>query len=250
MTIFGKAGALSLGILTTTLVATFSGAAHAGEAQEHDGLYVRLGGGLAYGWDVASTDSYGGSAAGVVVSEKASATPKGFGGASELAVGYSVLDGLAIGGGLYSLWFSPKADGVKVSGTVSGNVDQAIKYDMSSFHVLGPFIDYYPDSSEGLHLQAGFGYGWLSLGDAHTTVNVNVLGVQGSTTASASGGSASGFGLMAGIGDEWWVADSWSIGVSFRLTAGFMSGRLLADDRADWSQTVWAPAVLFTATMN
>jgi hypothetical protein len=238
MTLRRNLGAAGLGLSLATLLVAAPRAARAGEAREHDGLYVRLGAGLAYGSDAVSTSN---GPPGYEIK----GTAKGFGGATELAVGYTVARGLVVGGGLYSLWFSPSASSahVTVAGVSATASGATIDFDASSFHVLGPFVDYYLDPDEGLHLQGGLGLSWISLGDAHLH-DANGAGVE------SQGGT--GFGLMLGLGDEWWVSDGWSLGVSARLTMGFLSGQedLPLNLSVDWSHTVLAPAILFTATMN
>ena len=231
-------GRLLAGVISTISVVTFAGAAKAGEDHRHDGLYLRLGGGVAY-----VVDSLSGTISVPVVnlSLKAETTPKGFGGATELAVGYAVADGLVLGGGLYSVWFSPSAP--SVTGTALGataSVSQRVDFDASSFHVVGPFIDGYPDPDGGFHLQGGLGFGWVSMGGAR-------FPQLGATTVTSNDTSASGFGAMLGLGYEWWVSSAFGLGLSARLTMGFLSGN---DANVDWSHTIFAPALLFTVTMN
>jgi hypothetical protein len=214
----------------------------AGDARVHDGFYLRLGGGLAYGIDSIKSDEY------VVlgVSGKVEGTATGLAGASELAVGWSVADGFAVGGGLYSAFiFSPKANGATFTTNVAGISAQAsydVDFDASSFHVLGPFVDYYLNAEEGFHLQGGLGFAWLSAGDAHYRTNAPIV-----TDVAVASTGGSGFGLMLGAGDEWWVSDGFSLGVLARLTMGFMSGER---DNVTWNHTAFAPALLFVATMN
>jgi hypothetical protein len=226
LTIFGLSGVLLFR----------SNAAHAGD-RVHDGLYLRLGAGLGYASDAIKTDPV--TILGISAHTEGTAT--GFAGASELAVGWSLSDGFVLGGGLYSAWiFSPKASGAHVT-VPPVQVTGDINFDASSFHIFGPFVDYYFDARSGVHLQGGLGYAWLSLGDA----NVQAANVASVRAASTGGG---GFGLMAGIGDEWWVSDAFSIGLLGRLTAGFMSGT--DANGITWNHTAFAPALLFVATMN
>jgi hypothetical protein len=242
---FGPRGlALSLGL--SSIVACHAKDAFAGDARVHDGFYLRLGAGLGYGIDSISSDPISVGVGGIGVTGKVDGTATGFAGASELAVGWSVADGLALGGGLYSAWiFSPKASGVAFNTNVigiNGQVNYDVDFDASSFHVLGPFVDYYLDAQEGFHLQGGLGYAWLSAGDGHIQLN-NPL-VPEAVVSSTGGG---GFGLMFGAGDEWWVSDGFSLGLLARLTMGFMSGER---NNVTWNHTAFAPALLFVATMN
>jgi hypothetical protein len=160
-----------------------------------------------------------------------------------LAVGYALSDGFILGGGLYSAWlFAPEASGATVAVAPIGQVAADVEFDASSFHLVGPFVDYYFDPLAGLHLQGGLGYSWISLGDA--TVRLPNVAVT-SPWNSVGGG---GVGFMVGLGHEWWVSDAFSIGVLGRLTFGFMSGEDV--NNLDWNHTAYAPALLFTATMN
>jgi hypothetical protein len=215
--------------------------ASAGDARTHDGFYLRLGVGLGYGSDSVKSDPYGVVAGPVVATVQVDGTVSGFAGASEVAVGGSLADGFVLGGGLYSvLIFSPETNDARLNGaTFNGTVE----FDASSFHVLGPFVDYYFDPLAGLHLQGALGYAGLSAGDAHYRANVLGFPIDVSTPSTGGGG----FGFMVGFGDEWWVSDSFSLGVLARLTAGFMSGER---NGVTWNHTMFAPAILFAATMN
>jgi hypothetical protein len=208
-------------------------------AANHDrGFYFR--GGLGFGF---VTDSFGSDTANVagVARGKVDGSLSGFSGATELALGGAISDGLILGGGLYSMWFSPTAHDLSVTasvggigGTAGGNPD--VDFKASSFHVLGPFLDYYFNEDKGFHLQGAIGLAILPLGD------VKVAGVSG------GGYSSTGFGFMIGLGNEWWVSRKFALGVLGRLTGGVLKGE--SDGNIDWSHTAFAPAVLMTATYN
>lgn len=239
---FGPPGLVGT-IALSCAAACFAKPALAGDARTHDGLYLRLGAGLGFVSDSVKSDAYTAGVAPALFTVQVDGTVSGFAGASELAVGWSLADGFALGGGLYSAWiFSPKADdaAVNVNGARAGT---PVEFDASSFHLFGPFIDYYFDPLAGLHLQGGLGFAWLSPGDAH--FRGNVLGIPYDVSDSSTGGG--GFGFMVGIGNEWWVSDGFSIGVLGRLTAGFMSGER---NNVNWNHSAFAPALLLTATMN
>jgi hypothetical protein len=239
---FGPAGLVGTIALSCAL-ACVAKPASAGDARTHDGLYLRLGAGLGFVSDAVKSDQYAVGVPPAVFTVQVDGTVSGFAGASELALGWSIADGFALGGGLYSAWiFSPKADdaAVNVNGARAGT---PVEFDASSFHLFGPFVDYYFDPLGGFHLQGGLGYAWLSPGDAH--FRGNVLGIPYDVSDSSTGGG--GFGFMVGIGNEWWVSDGFSLGILGRLTAGFMSGER---NNITWNHTAFAPALLFTATMN
>jgi len=69
------------------------------------------------------------------------------------------------------------------------------------FGMLGPFIDVFPDPKAGWHLGG-------SLGPA-----VSVSFDDQSTTRSV----AAGFGAAAWVGYDFWIADQWSLGATFRV---------------------------------
>jgi hypothetical protein len=240
---FGPSGLVGSIVLSTAILCAPKTAV-AGDARTHDGLYLRLGGGFGYAADSVKTDAYSAGVPPFVVVTQIDGTATGFAGASELALGWSLADGFALGGGLYSAWiFSPESDdvGVDVNGL---QVRGTAEFDASSFHVFGPFVDYYFDPLAGLHLQGGLGYAWISPGDVHFRGVIPLLGPYDVSGPSASGG---GFGFMVGLGNEWWVSDAFSLGLLARLTAGFMSGE---QNNVNWNHTAFAPALLFTATMN
>ncbi len=226
----------SWSVLLGALSCSVCGVARAGEAREHDGFYLRLGGGFGWASDAMKSDTS------VVTFE---GTAKGFAGASEIAAGGSPFHGFVVGGGIYSvLVFAPKATNVKGETSVGQVQGEDIEFKATGFHVIAPFVDYYLDPGEGLHFQGGLGLAALALPDGKTT-NTRVTIPLDQT--------ATGFGMMLGIGDEWWVSDGWALGVLGRLTMGFgLSGDsdVVAGGKITWNHTVFAPAVLFTATMN
>ena len=70
---------------------------------------------------------------------------------------------------------------------------------LQTLGVVGPFVDYYPSAALGWHVQALVGYASLGQGDVST-------------------GAPSGIALMAGVGQDWWVSDRWSVGFLARVT--------------------------------
>jgi hypothetical protein len=61
---------------------------------------------------------------------------------------------------------------------------------------IGPYVDFYPDPTEGLHFQGMVGWGVLD-----------------ASVDGASGGSAAtGVIMQLGVGYDFWVGDQWSIG--------------------------------------
>jgi hypothetical protein len=196
------------------------------QARNHEGFYLRLGGGFTYLSDSIETDD-------LLLIREAKGTAKGGGGASELALGGAVAPGVILGGGFYSHWVpSLESDDAEIGNLEVGDIE----FEESQLHVLGPFVDFYPNPSSGLHLQASLGLALGSLGEG-----------QGNNFVIEENGGG-GFGFVGGVGYEWWIADNWSLGILGRFTAAWFSAE--DDNEVEWSHAVIAPAVLFTATMN
>ncbi|HEU4408507.1 MAG TPA: hypothetical protein VFS43_24810 [Polyangiaceae bacterium] len=224
-------GARSLAAGTALACLLAAGAARADRPRQHDSFYLRLGVGPGFVSDPAKVE-FGGL--------EGEATLTGVGAATEVALGGTVAPGLIVGGGIYSqLVVEPRANDAEISVFgLSGEVDD-VTFESFSFHLLGPFVDYYVDPRRGFHLQGSVGLGLLGVGDGEVDGNDN--------PALREHGSA-GVGAMVGIGYDWWVSDRWSLGVLGRVSYAAMSGE--NDDEAEWSHRVLAPALLFTATMN
>lgn len=145
----------------------------------------------------------------------------------ELAIGGAIRPGFILGGGVWS------STVLASDRTVRGTTPPAEVLDTrGEFSLIGPFVDYYPDATQGLHFQGAIGL-----------ANVRGFG-NGDDDPVALGG-----GLMLGIGYEWWVSEEWSLGVLGRLAVGAATGTDNTDKR--WYHTVGAtPSALFTATYN
>ena len=138
---------------------------------------------------------------------------------TSLQLGTSLMPGLALGGGfLVDYSFSPttKWNGVEVA-----NSPIASQYALG----IGPFVDYYPNPTGGLHFQGMVGWGRLnSNGNGDVSID-----------------SPSGLMFLVGGGHDWWIADQWSVGVLGRIAIAPM-----------WyegvSYVTIAPAVLATVT--
>jgi hypothetical protein len=224
---------MGLGTLALAAAMTLAGTAAAGSPGVHDGFYLRLGAGLGYTVDSVESDAYlGGDIQGSVT---------GLTGVGEVAVGGALSPGLFLGGGIYAHWLpSPRADDAEwrnAALNLSAQFD--VEFDSATLFLVGPFIDYYFDPREGLHLQGSLGMAFGALGQGE----VNQSGVENFDDMSGMG-----FGFMAGIGHEWWVGDQWSLGVLGRFTLASFSSE--DQNNVDWSHLAVSPAVLFTASMN
>ncbi len=132
-------------------------------ARRHDGLFLRLGLGPSL-YHASYVD--------------VSAT--GVGGTYEFALGGTLGKGVVVGG-----MINPKVLAVS---------DLDLQVMLLSF--AGPFVDYYPDPSKGVHFQ----------------------GAAGVASASYRNHLSGTFELMAGAGKEWWVGEQWSVGLLGRLS--------------------------------
>jgi len=189
-------------------------AAH-GKARAHDGVYLSLeaGSGLAY---IDSTDSISnGFRQDIPSTALAPLAP-----ATSVAIGGTLPMGLVLGGRL----------GVSnlVHPVISTLGDRfMLPHQHFILLELGGMAQYYPDVGSGLHFGTGFGLAGLGLVDG-------------------SRGAAPGFFGSIEAGHGWFVADQWSVGLTFRLTAAHTSGR----DGDDVSTTTLMPALLLSLTLH
>jgi len=72
--------------------------------------------------------------------------------------------------------------------------------DALTLGVIGPFVQFYPDPTAGLNFRLLAGY------------------ASASGTDDDADEAATGLGVVAGVGHDWWVGEQWSIGVMARFT--------------------------------
>jgi hypothetical protein len=193
----------------------------------HDGFYMRFGLGFGGFHDYLVADSGDGfSHAGTVT---------GMGTASEFALGGTPARGLVIGGGIYGMSVLA-SDFIAEDEAFDAGLPTEINPSPRNLSLIGPFIDYYPDPRNGMHLQAALGFAGLT-------------GIRRDHVRFRDDDIAIGGGLMFGAGYEWWVADEWSVGVLGRVMgAALFQGD---DDGADWIHwVVTVPSVLFSVTYH
>ena len=203
--------------------------------RNHDGFYLRMGLGLGplFGtmqYDVNATstifDSLG-------LSEQI-----------ELAAGGTVSPGVVIGGGFFgALSVSPM-----YSWTANGQ-DRRVSGGTVTTEVIGPFIDVYPKSTRGFHLQAALGPAGMAVskGDAHRVCFPSPAGCS-SINVPVADYSGMGFGLVGGVGYEAFVDDHWSLGAIARVL--YTTASLSTGDSSLGSvhQSTFIPGLLFGAT--
>jgi len=145
------------------------------------------------------------------------AKTQGFGFGLDLLLGGAVTEGLSLGvilGG--STYPSPEFEGIDYESV-----------DLNLFHI-GGFIDYYTDPESGLHLLGEIAYGQLDT----TGSDIESQTVQGVL-------------LAGGVGYDWWVSDSWSLGLLGRFSFGATQ-----HSQIDTKQWLLLPALNFTATYH
>ena len=178
--------------------------AEANATATREGLYLRLSGGFGIWADsLADTAGNTGSLSSISL-------------ALEGLVGWGVMPGLAIGGGLLiEFALTPEFEGAM--GTGAANDVQA------SLGMLLGFADYYLDPKDGWHLFGGLGLGRIAFSGS------------GLGTEDAGGGA-----LFAGVGYDLRLDDEVMFGVAGRVLIGRFS-----QDIAD--HTLFAPAITASA---
>ncbi|PKN49293.1 MAG: hypothetical protein CVU63_02570 [Deltaproteobacteria bacterium HGW-Deltaproteobacteria-20] len=191
-------------------------ASAAAEPETHDGFFLRMELGAGY-LMMPGTLEGGSSSTDVDIS--------GMGAVAGLLLGGTPADGLVIGGGsLASVVSKPK---IKV-----GDIEADAEGDLS-LSLLGPFVQYYPDPNAGLHFELLLGY------------------ASASGTDDDADEAATGFGLSAGVGHEWFVSEEWSLGVAGRFTyANVKYESDVASTTFTQKYTPMVPGILFTATYH
>jgi hypothetical protein len=196
----------------------------------HDGFYLRFATGFGvYEERLESDDTalYGGEVSGRTI---------GIASLGEFAMGGTVSRGLVLGGGFYTAQLL--AGSFKPDGSSAGIPPAELDPDFRELLVVGPFLDWYPRPSRGLHFQVAVGFAGITAG-----TNGN-LGDDDEDAYVAVGG-----GIVLGAGYEWWIADDWSLGVMARAQAAALS----AEDDADvrWFHGVsTGPSLMLTLTYH
>lgn len=179
----------------------------------HDGFYLRLSTGLG----IEGVSSSAGDS-------KASTSGAGF--ALDLLVGGTPVPGLVIGGGLLGQSAVSPSQSNDQGPPLAGINDHP--GGGVGLVLLGPFIDVFPNPSDGFHLGA-------LLGGA-------AIGLKGSDDKLSTGG-----GLSAWVGYGWWAASDWSLGGLMRLSA---AGTKRTVDGVDVSDGAWGLTFEFSAAYH
>jgi hypothetical protein len=224
------------GLALAAVFACAIGSERAAAAQTeryHHGLYVRIAGGASYFSDSVESDV-------LPLIGTVDGTLKGGAISTELAVGGSIKPGFVVGGAVFiSHLPAPSATNAESKGPFGTTSIPPIDFDSTTMTVFGPFVDYYFDPNGGLHALAAAGYGILSLGQG------NDRGTGNRTVQEQTG---NGFAVVLGGGYEWWVSNSWGVGVLGQLMVGLGSGE--DSTGHTWTHHVLVPGLFATATMN
>ena len=134
------------------------------------------------------------------------------------AVGYTVTEGVVVGGAITGDWgLSPTA-----TNDAGGEADVG----RANFSTLSAFAEYYlSPRKHGWHLLGGVGIAQLELSDMSAFVGTE---------------DAGGIALLLGGGHEWTVDRAWAVGVFGRIIGSFLS-----TDTA--KHTAFIPSVTFSA---
>ena len=179
----------------------------------HDGFYLRVA--LGGGWLGMRTDS------------APEADVKGGGGSLDLLLGGTPIDGLVIGGGIFSLSASdPRVESGGKSSDLSGQ---------ASAVVVGPFVDGYFDAAGGLHVGGVIGLSSLAVKPDDDRTGFDEKPYEGA-------------GLALFPGYDAWVSPNWSLGGYLRLVAARGNRDFDVDNRTvRQSARAYGLSVLFSA---
>jgi len=204
-----------LGALTALGLLCVAGAAHA-DPKTHDGFQLRLAAGPGYLSDSEKVTIGGASSPDYSI--------HGFAPGFEFYAGGTLAPGLALGGVFnFMVASGPSFSGGGVSGTASNDVKL-------NFMMIGPYVDYYLDPTNGLHLLGTIDYS-----------------IANASNGNSSSNASTGFGLGLGVGYDFWVADEWSLGVLGRFNYAHMT---YSNGPATATDNMIAPAIEFSAAFN
>jgi hypothetical protein len=150
-----------------------------------------------------------------------------------LLVGAPLRPGIALGvGGLFAPVF-PSGPDLTANGQPHFATD--VKQDtLRLMGMAGPFVDIYPSPALGWHVQALVGYAMVS--------PMNDL-------APGGNGAATGIGLMAGVGNDSWISEHWSVGVLARVSYANTHDDAVRNSESEHDTVVW-PSVEVSFTFH
>ena len=187
-------------------------------ARLHDGFYLRMSIGIGPGSGTWTHTDLGLPGDQVKL--------KGTGAMFDIMIGGSPVPGFVLGGAFVSHHIlNPK---LTSSGQSSDTFGLDITYDLNT---LGLFAAVYPDPKHGFNLHALVGYSEISVSSGNIQSTHNPVG----------------FGIMGGVGYDFWVGDQWSVGPDLRIAyaKGSIDSGGVKDDG-----TYFMPTLSFTGTYH
>lgn len=151
----------------------------------------------------------------------------GVGVAGQLLFGGTPAPGLVLGGGTMGLSIA------KAKLTVNDQ-EVPVQDDTVVLSMIGPFVNYYVDPEGGFHILGYLGFAQLSSNDTD------------------SNDEPVGFGLVAGVGYEWWVGEQWGLGVlgKFMYANTQLDVDLVGGGTATAKYQTLVPALLMSVTYH
>ncbi len=200
--------------------------------REHDGLYLRLAGGIGSGTDTQAGDvkeKRTGPGASPVQSHY-DAGASGVAVATQIGIGYGLARQVVLGVAIETATV-PSSEASN-TGVGPGTYE----FRTSELAMVGALIDVYVSPHGGFHAQA----------DAGVAAFIAGVGDAKGEGPLVHGHSAVGYGLGIGAGWEWWIEDQWSMGLLARALWGWTDG----DDveGTAWSHSTFVPGLLVGAT--
>jgi hypothetical protein len=99
--------------------------------------------------------------------------------------------------------------------------------------LMGPFAQFYPDPKEGLFFRLAPGYALVYATDSEVE------------------SFATGFGVAAAVGNDWWIGKEWSMGVAGRFTYAHLKyDTRVTGPTVEQAYNAFAPCLLLTLTMH
>jgi hypothetical protein len=179
--------------------------AHAGQPRTHDGLFLRLSGGVAF------------AKTGIEDNNGNEFEFSDMGGHGNFAIGGTIGNNLILHGTLWG-WDLSEADVEVNDQEINSNVDVSVG-------AVGGGLTYYFEPVN-IYMSGSVGVGQLNLGDDFDD-------------------SDSGVAVDVLLGKEWWVGNSWGLGI-----AGDVNFHSFPEDGVDNNWNGISFGVLFSATLN
>ena len=193
----------------------------------HDGFYMRFAGGPGGASDklrgrARDSDGSAGALDGSV---------NGFAAATEVAIGFTPARGWV---------FGVAVDTVTIPGASGDLAPDAgtFEFKTSQCAIYGILIDYYPDPLRGFHVQLNGGIASYVMAQGNATDAAMI----------APPHAAIGSGFALGVGNQWWVDPSWTLGILPRLVMGWTNGT--DEFGSSFSHRTVGYSLLLTATYH